>query len=162
MTLTDLNTALNSFDGRFAKFMPFIFQAECVFGNGGQIIVEEEDGDDGGATFAGLDSASHPNLKFSNMSPQDVCQVYFNEWQANKISEYSVPFGECFQDFAINAGVGRALKTLQISGPDAAAFNNARRAFYNRLAAQKPVLAKFLRGWLNRVDNLEKFLGLKG
>jgi len=161
MTLNDLNTALKSFDGRFAKFMPFVFQAECVFREG-QIIVEEEDGDDGGATFAGLDSASHPSLKFSTMSPQDVCQVYFSEWQANKVSQYLIPFGECFQDFAINAGIGRAIKTLQISGPDATAFNKERRAFYTQLATQKPVLAKFLRGWLNRVDNLEKFLGLQG
>lgn len=35
-------------------------------------------------------------------------------------------------------------------------FNDARRGFYIRLAKNDPVKRKFLKGWLNRVDHIEK------
>jgi lysozyme family protein len=87
-------------------------------------------------------------------------------------------------DTAVNMGVGRAVKLLQASlgcavdgdfGPatrDAAqacdlgtavvGYCQAREDFYRRLAAQRPKLAVFLKGWLNRLNALRKEVGLPG
>jgi lysozyme family protein len=77
-------------------------------------------------------------------------------------------------DFGINAGIRRSIKLLQrlvgviddgfvgpittkiINDQDSdivKKFKNRRRIYYMNLAAQKPKLEVFLRGWLRRVDN---------
>jgi lysozyme family protein len=81
-------------------------------------------------------------------------------------------------DFAINAGVGRAVKTLQStvgSTPDGIIgnrtlasvnamdakelvnkYSDARVDFYQGIVARKPDQARFIRGWLNRVEDARK------
>lgn len=85
-------------------------------------------------------------------------------------------------DTAVNMGVGRAVRLLQSSagcgvdgdfGPGTkravegcdrgellVRYCNAREAFYRRLAAKKPELGVFLKGWLNRLNALRRRLGL--
>lgn len=77
-------------------------------------------------------------------------------------------------DMAVNAGVGRATKLLQralhveedgvlgpatmraLRGADLVVLRDSywaeREIFYRSLAAQKPVLGKFLKGWLKRAQ----------
>jgi lysozyme family protein len=91
------------------------------------------------------------------------------------------PLAEIFFDFYVNAG-GSAVRLLQqelnglaakpplavdgVFGPgtlralqqaDAVAlyrrYKTGRRAYYQDLAARRPTLAKFLKGWLRRVDS---------
>ena len=79
-------------------------------------------------------------------------------------------------DFAVNAGTGQAAKFLQRAvGADAdgvigkntlalidathiadmlEAFSNQKRDFYRAIVARNPTQAKFLNGWLNRVNNV--------
>lgn len=81
-------------------------------------------------------------------------------------------------DFCVNAGTWQAAKTLQkVLGVKAdgkvgpitltaakeygdenlvRAYSNARREFYTKLATRRPVLAKFLSGWLKRTNECEK------
>ena len=85
-------------------------------------------------------------------------------------------------DTAVNMGVKRAVRFLQdalgcevdgqfgpatsqaVSGCDArttlAAYCDLREAYYRRLAATKPDLQVFLRGWMNRLNSLRKEVGL--
>lgn len=87
-------------------------------------------------------------------------------------------------DTAVNMGTGRAVKLLQASlgcaadgdfgpttraavdacdlGTAVIAYCQAREDFYRRLAEQKPKLAVFLKGWLNRLDALRREVGLPG
>jgi lysozyme family protein len=87
-------------------------------------------------------------------------------------------------DTAVNMGVGRAVKLLQASlgcgvdgafgpatrkavescdlGTAVSGYCQAREDFYRRLAAQKPKLAVFLKGWLNRLNALRAEVGLPG
>lgn len=87
-------------------------------------------------------------------------------------------------DTAVNMGVGRAVRMLQASlgcgvdgdfGPGTRmaveacdpgraifAYCDRREAYYRQLAAQKPRLAVFLEGWLNRLDALRAEVGLPG
>ena len=85
-------------------------------------------------------------------------------------------------DTAVNMGVKRAVRFLQdalgcevdgqfgpatsqaVSGCDArttlAAYCDLREAYSRRLAATKPDLQVFLRGWMNRLNSLRKEVGL--
>ena len=87
-------------------------------------------------------------------------------------------------DTAVNMGVGRAVRLLQASlgcGVDGAygpatrkaaescdrgtvvtGYCRAREDFYRGLAPQKPKLAVFLKGWLNRLNALRAEVGLPG
>ncbi len=87
-------------------------------------------------------------------------------------------------DTAVNMGTGRAVKLLQASlgcaadgdfgpatraaaqgcdlGAAVAGYCREREGFYRRLAAQRPKLAVFLKGWLNRLNALRKEVGLPG
>jgi lysozyme family protein len=81
-------------------------------------------------------------------------------------------------DFAVNAGTGRSVKTLQqaigcvsdgVIGPKTMAaindaepknliakFSNARADFYQGIVTRKPDQARFIKGWLNRVEDARK------
>lgn len=81
-------------------------------------------------------------------------------------------------DFAVNAGTGRSVKTLQsaigvladgVIGPRTMAaindanpkelinkFSDARADFYQGIVTRKPDQARFIRGWLNRVEESRK------
>jgi lysozyme family protein len=87
-------------------------------------------------------------------------------------------------DTAVNMGVGRAVRMLQGAlgcdvdgdfgpatrraadacslGATIKAYCDAREAYYRRLAEQRPKLAVFLKGWLNRLNALRKEVGLPG
>jgi lysozyme family protein len=87
-------------------------------------------------------------------------------------------------DTAVNMGVGRAVRMLQSAlgcgvdgdfgpatrsaaeacslGGTIKAYCDAREAYYRRLAEQKPTLAVFLKGWLNRLNALRTEVGLPG
>lgn len=87
-------------------------------------------------------------------------------------------------DTAVNMGVGRAVRLLQrcagcepdgdfgpatkdaVAASDCgsmvAAYCDAREAYYRQLAAAKPKLQVFLKGWLNRLNALRHEVGLPG
>ncbi len=87
-------------------------------------------------------------------------------------------------DTAVNMGVGRAVRFLQQSlscrvdgdfgsntkkaadacdlGATITAYCTAREAYYERLIVKNPKLAKFRKGWMNRLNALRKEIGLPG
>ena len=101
-------------------------------------------------------------------------------WIPSHSAELSTKLGVVNFDTAVNTGCNRAIKLLQdalgvqsdgIFGeatrtalddiPDdevCGAMIDARRSFYRSLVAQKPELNEFLQGWMNRCDNLQKYI----
>jgi hypothetical protein len=82
MTRRDLINQLHSgdYNGDFADFMPFILDAENVYGRDGKTIaIERVKGDSGGETVCGIDKAGHPHFNFDSVIPKAVCDVYFSE-----------------------------------------------------------------------------------
>lgn len=160
MNIQDLEESLTPFPARFAAFMPFIFAWECVLGKSGRILIENDPDDPGGETFCGLDRRSHPRLNFKTITPQEICEEYFKTyWQKYRCESYPYPLGECVFNCCVNAGYGRAQSILE-SARDGEAFLKEQASFYRRLAAQKPRLAKFLKGWINRLEALSKELSI--
>lgn len=116
------------------------------------------------------------------IQPAEIAAIYDTEyWEPVRGDELlRLGFGVALVvfDFAVNAGVGRATRLLQravgvpedgafgpatwraieAAAPDAfvAGYSRGREGFYERLAARRPPLRKFLRGWLKRVASVER------
>lgn len=98
-------------------------------------------------------------------------------WDASQCDQMRWPLNAVVFDAAVNAGVGQARKLLQRAlgvaddgkwGKGTAAAvalcapvtvarkcNEEREEFYRGLVAKRPVLGKFLDGWLNRLTALQ-------
>ena len=135
------------------KVIPFLWEHEGT-------SYENDPDDPGGETRWGVDKRSHPNVDIKNLTENEATEIYWSEWLKYACDHLSSPLDWIFFDAAVNCGLSRALKFLNLSGRDPKKFQNERRGFYNRLAEQKPVLKKFLKGWLARVDDLSKATGL--
>lgn len=124
--------------------------------------------DKGGATNKGITQSTYnrwllaqgktrKDVKF--ISDNEVKEIYYkNYWIASGCEKMTPKFAALCFDTAVNMGVGRVqefLKAAQYKYPEK--FIAARRAKYyefSKYGNQK----KFLNGWLNRLNDLEKFL----
>lgn len=124
--------------------------------------------DKGGATNKGITQSTYnrwllaqgkarKDVKF--ISDNEVKEIYYkNYWLASGCEKMTPKFAALCFDTAVNMGVGRVqefLKAAQYKYPEK--FIAARRAKYyefSKYGNQK----KFLNGWLNRLNDLEKFL----
>lgn len=147
--------------------------------------------DSGGRTNYGVtqrvweEFVGHPvsEADMRNLTVEKVGKLYKQRYW-DRIQADRLPPGVDYicMDFAVNAGVGRSIKTLQ-SVVDATAdgiignqtlskvnatevkklindFSDARVDFYQGIVARKPDQAQFIKGWLNRVEDARK-LGLE-
>lgn len=142
---------------RFAKFLPFIYEWECVKDRKGRVIAEHDPDDPGGLTKYGIDQASHRSVDVANLTEPQARDIYLREWQASGADAMPAGLGECYFNACVNCGSGRANKLLQ-NVSTSTAFLDAQEGFYRRLAASRPTLAKYLKGWLNRTRALRKFI----
>jgi lysozyme family protein len=133
--------------------------------------------DTGGYTKWGISQKAYPSLDIKNMTHEQAVGIYrrdyWNKIQGDLIISQAV--ANVIFDWAVNAGTGAATKQIQKIlglkqdggfGPVTLAAVNrrgpalaneitqARRGFYERLAAMDPAkYAKYLRGWLKRADD---------
>lgn len=102
-----------------------------------------------------------------HITDEEIEEIYFNRyWLASGCNKMTPKFAALCFDTAVNMGVGKVkatgmsrntefLKAAQYKHPEK--FLEARRAKYyefSKYGNQK----KFLQGWLNRLDDLEKFI----
>jgi len=113
-----------------------------------------------------------------DLTEEEVRQAYLALWQESLSGALPPPVNVCHFDAVVNMGQSRAVKLLQAAvgaGVDgvlgrktaervaerdpketAKTLLALRRSFYRELAASKPEKARFLNGWLNRVNDLER------
>lgn len=143
---------------RFTKFLPFIYEWECVKDRRGNVIAEHDPDDPGGVTKYGIDKASHPRVDVESLTEPQARAIYWQEWQDCGADDMTRPGRvEVFFNACVNCGPGRAQKLLNATRT-AGEFLDAQEDFYRRLAASRPSLSKFLKGWLNRTRALRKFI----
>jgi len=164
---------------RFDKWLSWIFKWECVFDKKGNVVFEDDPSDSGGITKFGVDQRSHPNEDIRNLTRDRAAEIYWNEYWT-KAKAHQMPFGvgEVVGNIAVNAGHGRASRWLQaIVGtaqdgvigkktldalakfqPDLVATMLLQKTEQHYRSIAKGRLVKFLKGWINRNEDLRKFI----
>jgi lysozyme family protein len=151
------------------------------------VITEDVPGDSGGRTKWGIDQASHPDVDIAGLTLDQATEIYrLGEWAHCRCDDLPRGVDSVVFDCAVNMGMQRAGLLLQralraqagvklaVDGEigqgtvDAAStvppwalvarMLDARRDVYGDIVMHHPGDGKFLRGWLNRVDDLEKFV----
>ena len=157
---------------RFNKWLNWLFKWEGT-------VYENDPDDKGGATRYGVDQRSHPNEDIRNLTRDRAAEIYWNEYWT-KCKAHLMPFGvgEVVANISVNAGHSRAAKWLQaivgvdqdgvIGNKTIEALGKFQADLVSTLLLQrteqhyrsisKGRMAKFLRGWINRNDDLRKFI----
>jgi len=143
--------------------------------------------DSGGRTNLGVTQrvweewVGHPvsEADIKALTPEKVAPMYkMKYWNPSYCEKLPKGLDYVVFDFAVNAGTGRSVKTLQsaigvladgVIGPRTMAaindanpkelinkFSDARADFYQGIVARKPDQARFIKGWLNRVEDARK------
>lgn len=148
-----------------------------------EITLKHEGGetvDSGGYTKWGISQKAYPGLYIKNMTRSQMEAIYkrdyWNKIKGDQITDQNA--AAVLFDYAVNAGVGAAVKAAQTVlgvavdgglGPQTlAAINRAgagfagrltkyRVSFYTRLATSNPAkYGKYLAGWLKRAESFFK------
>lgn len=158
----------------FRRSLQFVLQHEGGYSN--------DSTDPGGETKWGISKRSHPNLDIRNLTPEQASQIYSDEYWGPAGCD-SIPFPLCTAvfDTAVNLGLSRAilwdssLKQDSLTGTnyglvttldwlkqakDVKEFMDTRRRFYYAQINKNPSSIKYLRGWLNRLNDLQKFIDM--
>lgn len=119
--------------------------------------------DKGGETKYGISKRAYPKLLISELTEEDAKAIYFSDyWMKAKcqtISEKSPALAAAVFDFAVNAGVERALKELTQTESESTRcllleYLLRRIDFYRQIAVGPRAI--FFRGWIARVMDLWK------
>lgn len=122
-----------------------------------------EPGDRGGCTKFGIAEKYHPGVDIKNLTREGAIRIYEEEYWS-KIDGDSLPAGLdlLVLDFAVTSSPHRALEILnneplmQLSNVTLiSVYAQARRNYYESIAAKDPTQMKFLHDWLRRVDLAE-------
>jgi lysozyme family protein len=150
------------------------------------VISEDVPGDSGGCTKYGIDAASHPGVDIRALTLAGATDIYRDgEWTRSRCDGLPRGLDTAVFDCAVNNGIIVAgillqraitacgygvvidgdigLQTLRLAnlihGPDLMArYLQLRRQRYTDIVLHHPSDARFLKGWLARVDDLERFL----
>jgi len=147
-----------AYSDRFNKFVPsFILPHE-----GGKF--EHDPDDPGGDTKWGIDASSHPGVNIAALSRDGALDIYWDEWEKENIETLPYPLGEIYFNCCVNSGIGEAHKilvreTLRRS-PYPSSFLDDYDNVYKEIVANHPNREKFLKGWLQRNEDLRKLFGI--
>ena len=143
-----------------------------------EIVLAKEGGyvfnpkDSGGETKFGISKRSYPKLDIKNLTREQAIEIYRADFW-NGVRAYRLPANIRLHvfDFAVNAGVGKAIKKLQIAASVKAdgiignltleaskrvtpwKYAEERVKHYVALVRVRPNDLEFLNGWMRR--NLE-------
>lgn len=122
--------------------------------------------DPGGETRFGISKRSYPMVDIVRLTVDKAKEIYRQDyWDAMDCDEYEWPLCLVIFDTAVNLGVGRCRRFVAaLKGTDKAKAEQLikiRTEFYHRIAVKKVALRRFLKGWLNRINDLKKVSGLQ-
>ena len=136
----------------FNRGLDFIFTAE-----GGFVA---KDGLSGAPANFGINQAANPDIDVKSLTKEQAAEIYRTRyWNPLNAEDLPPQLAIAAFDTAVNMGVGTAKRLLSQSNGDLAKFMELRRDAYNKIVSANPDQSKFLKGWMNRVDKLEKFIG---
>ena len=155
------NSASNENDKTFFSVL------DIVFGSEGKYVNDKDD--EGGPTNMGITQKTYddycrrhklPKKDVKNLTKNETIKVYYNDyWVKSGLNKEKDPMKSLILfDTAVLHGVGRTKEYYKKSNGDLRKILEYRRKHYNEKVLEKPSQEKYLDGWNNRVDKLEKIL----
>ena len=124
---------------------------------GGDKYTNDPD-DPGGETKFGISKRSHPGLDIKNLTEEKAKEIYRAEyWGTSGADTAEWPLCLAIFDSAVNCGVSRAKKWNAGSGGGkgkAIYVLEQRERYYQDLIRKRPVMKKYFRGWMARINDL--------
>lgn len=93
--------------------------------------------------------------EIENLTQFQAEEIYRTKYWNPVAANLPYPMNWLYFNAAVNNGPGNAQKFYQKSGIDYEKFIEIQKNFYNDIVANNPSQRIFLKGWLNRLDNLE-------
>lgn len=116
--------------------------------------------DPGGETKYGISKRAHPDEDIKNLTPERAMAIYASDyWDKAGCDSIPFPLNVVVFDSAVNCGVGMARLWLKDS-LDAEMYLAFRKNYYLGIVVKRPASQKYLKGWLNRLSDLQKFLDI--
>jgi hypothetical protein len=116
--------------------------------------------DPGGETKWGISKRAYPDLDIKTLTPERAAEIYANDyWDKAGCNNLSYPLCACVFDTAVNLGVTRAVGFLNDTS-DPIVYCGRRVEYYLGLVKKNPRMQRYLRGWLNRVNDLKKLVAI--
>ena len=129
-----------------------------------KFVLEKEGGyvfdktDPGGETNYGISKRAHPNENIKNLTLARAIEIYKEHyWDFYKLDDFVLPLCICLMDAYVQHRPSVVAQLRKIAGGDWKLFNASRREFYLRLIQKSPALKKFQKGWMNRMNSLDKY-----
>ena len=95
-----------------------------------------------------------------NLTLERAYELYKKDyWDKCDCDSLEESMAICVFDAAVNCGVLRANKWKEDSSYVVSSFQHLRYRHYIDLVNKRPTLAKYLKGWLNRLNNLNILVG---
>lgn len=125
--------------------------------------------DPGGCTNKGITKAVYdsyrrlaklPIQSVKLISANEIYDIYeYNYWNCmgcDKMQDIKLAISVF--DCGVNIGCSRAIKYKSLCDGDYKLFNKSRISYYNNLVKVNPKLKRYINGWINRVNDLDKYL----
>jgi lysozyme family protein len=143
----------------FSRILKFVLDHEGGYVN--------HPADPGGATNYGitqrtLDAYNQEN----NLQKEDVkdlklakvANIYYEKYWKPEWEKLGFPLAACMFDTSVNMGTSRAYSFLGQCDNNYVKYLQLRIAAYNAIVERRPASKVFLKGWMNRVTDLRRFI----
>lgn len=123
---------------------------------GGAKVTKDPD-DPGGTTKYGISQRAHPTLNVEKLTEDDAKSIYFqNYWRLSGAKDLPWPACLVMFDNAVNLGNTRARRIAIQANFDWSKMIDLREQYYHDLVEERPVMKKYIKGWLNRTKDLRE------
>lgn len=113
--------------------------------------------DPGGETKYGISKRAYPNVNIKELTREQAGDIYKRDyWNTFNCDNLSVADACAVFDTCVNCGVARTAIFLD-SADHYSQLLDARESYYKDLVKRKPLMTKYLKGWLNRVNSLRSY-----
>lgn len=127
--------------------------------------------DPGGETKYGISKRAYPDIDIKSLTLQEASLLYKKDyWDKIEADKIEKALAIVAFDCSVNCGVGRTkswlvelekkAKDLEEEKRKARWLIQRRIAYYNDLVKKKPTFSKYIKGWLNRCNDLGKYIDM--
>ena len=165
MILETLQFGIYKMDNNFTKAMTFTGKWEGLYSNdkfdkGGKTKYGIADAGDGRIDgLVDINADGKGDVRVEDLTLEQALSRYYNSyWLASGCDKLEPCLATVVFDSAVNCGPGRAKRWLKKSGGDIRKYLELRRVYYLALIAKDPTQERFKKGWLNRLNDLAKYV----